>query len=233
MLTVYTAVTRGYDHLARAPQGVRCLAFVEDLSVDPNGWELRPLSGEAPDPVRRAKRYKVLPWEVLPADTDCSLWLDGSVVCGAHVDLEALAARCLATSDLVTRRHPGRDCAYSEADEVLRLRLDDPDVVRAQMERYRRAQYPRRNGLAEAGILLRRHSDHVIHQTLAWWDEIERGSRRDQLSFDYSCRPTGERYTVLSTSHASRFSMRPHARSMAAPPGARTGTILDYIYQRK
>jgi hypothetical protein len=230
ILTVYTAVTRGYDHLAMAPRGVRCVAFVEDCGVDANGWELHPLIGESPDPVRRAKRYKVLPWQVLPAETDCSIWLDGSVLCRPHVNLAALAARCLATSDFVARRHPSRDCIYSEAEEIVSCRLDDPELVRAQMGRYRNARYPNRNGLAETGILLRRHSDEVKRHAAVWWDEIERGSRRDQLSFDYSCREARLQYTVLSPWEASGLVIRPHARTKA--PAAPTETIIDYIYGR-
>ncbi|MEO8602136.1 MAG: hypothetical protein ABI629_06140 [bacterium] len=76
--------------------------------------------------------------------------------------------------------------------------------------------------------MLRRHSDTVAAFNEAWWDEICRGSRRDQLSFDYTARKLGLRYGHLPGTIADNplFQRRPHVterRELATvpPPGER------------
>ena len=40
-------------------------------------------------------------------------------------------------------------------------------------------------GLVEAPVILRRHTAAIRALNEAWWAELVRGSRRDQLSFNY------------------------------------------------
>ena len=54
--------------------------------------------------------------------------------------------------------------------------------------------YPANAGLSECCVLLRRHTDAIKDFNEAWWEEIRRGSRRDQLSFDYVARRCGLKY---------------------------------------
>lgn len=225
-ITVYTAVTRGYDALSpvRGTATTRYVAFVEDLRQSTNGWELRPLLGEHADPNRRAKRYKLLPWACLPG-AECSLWLDGSMGLSAGIEPSSLVSRYLSGADLAVRSHGQRVCAYDEADVVAQHVLDDVSVVRAQMKRYRAEGFPRRHGLAEAGAILRRHTASQVALGDAWWSEIERGSRRDQLSFNYVCWKLGEKYVELDR---RLFVGRAHTKS--SPKLRRS--VLDYIYRR-
>jgi hypothetical protein len=55
------------------------------------------------------------------------------------------------------------------------------------MERYISHGYPKGNGLLSSGLLYRRHNDYEVIKVMEdWWSEIKYGSRRDQLSFNYS-----------------------------------------------
>jgi hypothetical protein len=85
-----------------------------------------------------------------------------------------------------------RDCIYKEYESIMSMGRtsgkykDDPTVMERQIERYRREGYPSGNGLVFASVLIRCHNDPVIIRTMEhWWREIEKGSRRDQLSFNY------------------------------------------------
>lgn len=83
-------------------------------------------------------------------------------------------------------RHPDRRCIYVEAARCISMSKDDPALIIRQMERYRREGYPPDNGLAECNVIVRHHSDALVQKVMSdWWREIRKGSRRDQLSFNY------------------------------------------------
>lgn len=233
-LTVYTAITAGYDRLqpVQATPATRYVAFVEDLAQPAMGWELRPLLGEQTDPTLRAKRYKVYPQLCLP-DAECSLWFDGHVRL-VGVDPASLVEPYLTAHEIVSCRHPDRDCAYAEAAVVRQLGLDPyPERVEAQMARYRAVGYPAHFGLVAAGILLRRHTEAVQRHSATWWNEIEAGSRRDQLSFRYACWVLGLPYGTFGALDTARFSVGGHVGQrygMAPKPHRRS--IIDYIYRK-
>ena len=51
--------------------------------------------------------------------------------------------------------------------------------------------FPERFGLRSAGIIIRRNNDNVRKFNELWWDEISKGSHRDQLSQMYVSWKTG------------------------------------------
>ena len=64
---------------------------------------------------------------------------------------------------------------------------DNPILIKNQMEKYIKEQYPPNNSLAVTMQLLRRHNEKdCIKAMEQWWEEIKYGSKRDQLSFNYS-----------------------------------------------
>ena len=82
--------------------------------------------------------------------------------------------------------HPQRTCIYDEAEEVIRLQYDCEAVVREQIDTYKRFDYPRNNGLIAGTFLLRRHNDLVLRQVSeAWYMQVLRFSKRDQISFNF------------------------------------------------
>ena len=59
------------------------------------------------------------------------------------------------------------------------------DLLESRMAKYRAEGYPAHNGLNEAGVILRRHTPAIEAFNNAWWAELSRHSRRDQLSLNY------------------------------------------------
>jgi hypothetical protein len=77
-------------------------------------------------------------------------------------------------------------------------------IIDAQIARYRAEGLPESSGLIEAPILLRRHTPAVARLNAAWWAELARGSRRDQLSFNYASWKLGFCYATFPLSLAVR-----------------------------
>lgn len=191
---IYTAITRNYDHLKEQPlkPGVDFVAFLESPVVSKT-WQYRAVHNEFSDSNRNAKIHKILSHRYFP-DKLYSLWIDGSVTLDFPFSLERLIEIYLTDCDLAVFKHPERNCIYQEANVCIQRRLDDPDVIRQQIQRYTREGYPSNVGLVEATVLLRRHTEKVIEFNEAWWEEICKGSKRDQISFNYVARKLNLKY---------------------------------------
>jgi hypothetical protein len=183
---VYTAITAGKD-LLTAPawrlSGVDYVCFTDDISIQAEGWATVPLPEQHPDPVRSAKRPKILPHLHLP-DYDWSLWVDANFkIVG---DLGPLIDEHLAKGPHFAFRHYKRACAYEEPEACIRHGKDDAGRLRDQARRYRSLGMPEGLPVASNAVVLRRHNEpDVIELMEAWWREIQLGVRRDQVSFPY------------------------------------------------
>lgn len=234
---IYTAIAGGYDRLkpprggdARGQEAVRRIAFVDNPAlcggVGCPGWQIEIMPSICMSPHMQSRRHKILAHEVLPAGTEFSLWVDGSIEFDASLHPEDLARQFLGNADLALFRHASRNCLYDEAHHCQRRRLDDPGVMARQVNRYRAEGYPRNNGLAECTVILRRHTPIVSRLNDLWWQEISNGSRRDQLSFNYACWKLGIRFSLLPGTIAENPLFKCHAH-------ARPRTIFDPVTGRE
>jgi hypothetical protein len=181
---VYTSIIGNRDSLRpQRNSGEKFLAYVEnDSPVAP--WEIVRVERQIAWPRLEAKRYKILPHIVLPPH-EYSLWVDGRIDIITRKTVEDLAAQYLADADIAMFAHGKRTCIYEEAWECINQGLDDASVIYDQIARYTQDSYPSNNGLHEASIILRRNTEQMRKFNESWWEEIQRGSIRDQLSFDY------------------------------------------------
>ena len=53
------------------------------------------------------------------------------------------------------------------------------------MKKYRDENFPKQFGLVQTGIIARENNNRTKEFCKNWWNELERGSKRDQLSFNY------------------------------------------------
>lgn len=192
---VYTAITNKKDTLKenQNTKGAKFVAFT-DFPFESKVWERRPVCNEYPDPVRNAKKHKILPHIYFP-DAEYSLWIDGSIT--LKVPLEELIHKFLQNTDIAMFPHPYRDCLYDEAMACITFGLDDPDVIDSQINRYNLEGYLPHRGLFEATVILRRHTNEIRAFNETWWDEIVWGSRRDQISLPYVLHKTATDVTIM------------------------------------
>jgi hypothetical protein len=86
----------------------------------------------------------------------------------------------------VSNLHRHRDCIYKELEACIRLKKDDPQIMRKQIDSYRSAAMPEHYGLIEANLLVRDHHNPACIEIMErWWQEIAKHSGRDQLSLPF------------------------------------------------
>ena len=191
----YTCITGGYDSLKiisgqkpETMQQVDFICFTDNDQLKQLDWQIRPIPREL-DGLSNVKKQRVL--KICPhrwlKEYDISIWIDGSFQIIGDI-LDFIRQYDLEKSPLYTRIHPQRRCIYDEAKACIALKKDSKDVIEAQLKRYKAEGYPKNAGMAETGIILRKHNSMKC-QLLGnlWASELLKGSCRDQLSFNYSC----------------------------------------------
>lgn len=146
-------------------------------------WNIVKINGE--NPKKLSRKYKI---PNLFPEYDLSLYTDASF--RIRGDLNELVKD--KTQGIWLNRHPQRQCAYEEAEIVKRKKLDEEPLINKQITRYHQEGFPEQYGLWRCGILIRNPKDERVTELCKlWWDEVENGSYRDQISFPYACFKTG------------------------------------------
>ena len=204
---VYTVIVCGRDELkepAVRPSGVDFVCFTDAPVGRDTAWQIRPAVRTYYDPALTVRYHKLLPHEVLP-EYEAHVWLDGNIELRGDVS-EMLAAG----GELGLFPHRERQCAYEEAEVVIETRRGVPEQIREQVERYAREGLPRGFGLWEAGATVRRNTPQNAALNEAWWEEVRRHTRRDQLSLPYSLWSLGMSWNTLRENVAENAWLRLH-----------------------
>ena len=138
--------------------------------------------GKFIEPVMEAKIYKVLAHQFI--DADYSIWVDGNIE--LLIPPEQLVEEWLGDKyDIALWKHFGRDCLYDEANVCKILFSNQKLIIDEQIKHYEEEKFPKKQGLAECNVIVRKHNKKIEKFNNAWWSEICRWSSRDQLSFPY------------------------------------------------
>ena len=184
---VYTVLT-GDVHQLTDPfppgcEGFDRICFTTDPNLRSSAWEVRLFDAQDLDDQRASRRPKCMPHRYLP-DHEWSLYIDGRV--RLLVDPRRILDECARLGDFVAFPHNQRDCAYAEAEEIIRQGYEDERRVREQVDAYRDRGLPAHAGLFAGGMLLRRHhAQEVASFGEAWYEHVLRYARRDQLALAY------------------------------------------------
>ncbi len=175
------------------------------------GWRpvlLQPTS----DPIRMARRLKILAHETLPGED--TIWMDAAFTwsCDPVSLVNGVPVQAL--------RHPDRTTYQAEGKEIVRLKLADQKKVQRQVAEYELAGFVARR-LTGTGLLIRRDTPEVRRFNQAWWELFARGGHtRDQMSVDYAAWRSELHITYLDghyrqnpyvTFHKTRLPHPPHA----------------------
>ncbi len=207
---VYTAIFGERDTLVDPKHinpAFKYICFTDNKKIRSDIWDVKQCSAIFPDPVMSAKLFKVLPQNFFP-EFETSIWIDGNMIIVS--DLSPLLDLIDAEGTLACFDHQASaidpvDCIYDEAAKLLKQIEEgkrptlDPEPIRRQIKRLTTEGYPRKYGLISGNLLVRKHMDgKCIRMMEDWWFEILRGSRRDELSFNYLAWKTGFKFSYVA-----------------------------------
>ncbi len=194
---VYTCMFGHSEHFEDRDYGDRSVdyvCFTDDPELAPKHWRTIVTRHPAMDPARLSKRHKHLP-HIYLQDYERSIYVDNTIKMKAE---PSAIFRRFPHDSLVMFKHPKRDCVYEEAVAVTRAELDDREIVERQMQAYRRAGYPEKNGLNAAGFMVRTHADASVARAMVeWHSQLLLHSKRDQLGWNFAAWVTGINLTTV------------------------------------
>ncbi len=214
---IYTAIFGEKDKLKRIEQyeAIDYVLFTDDPEIKSDQFEIRVVPRIFDDPVRDARYYKILAHKCLTS-YQYSLWIDANISLDG-VDIHELFDTYLHNDDLAVHLHPRRICLYEEAAVCLRIDKDNPVLIESQMKFYKDRGFPENEGLISSGIIFRRNTINTQKFNEAWWHEIQKFSRRDQLSFPYVRKKLDfKHYSIpghVRLKNVPGFSITPHLKS--------------------
>ena len=88
-------------------------------------------------------------------------------------------------------------CSGREARGILMLRKDKKEVLEKQIKTYFQEGYPRDYGMVATGIMVRKHTEEIKEFCKLWYNEVEKHSLRDQMSFNYTTWKTPINYCLM------------------------------------
>ena len=75
---------------------------------------------------------------------------------------------------------------YDEAAVCIMLKKDYPRIIMSQIVEYAAAGHPRNFGIWSCGTIFRQHNHpKIIELGEVWWEEYQKHSQRDQISYPY------------------------------------------------
>ena len=194
-IAVYTAIFGQKDTLHEPrvrPLNCDFICFT-DQHFSSSVWDVRKVERPLPDATRSARMYKILAHQFLP-EYELSIWVDGNIT--VRSDVNEPIERYLKKANMAVYDH-GRSAHFplkSLAEHLNALRKtalrgkpeDDMEKVEAQAKHYAKEGFPDKGGQIWSCVLLRRHNAEDVKGAMeAWWDELVRWSKRDQMSFNY------------------------------------------------
>ncbi len=212
---VYRALMGGYETLreeeAARDSSVPFICFTDARGLTSETWEVVHVEPRLPhDSTRSARALKILGHPLLEGYEE-TLWLDNTVeLTTAPDDLFDL---WLADADVAAPLHSYRLSVLAEAEVVIDTGLDEFSRVYEQLTHYLSdgEEWVHENP-HWTGMLARRRTSSTDRAMLAWWEDVLRYSRRDQLSFVPALRAHGVGLgSVPLDSLASRWHRWPRA----------------------
>lgn len=197
-IAVVTALVGPYDSLklpARLSPRCDYLVFTDQPVPGCGVYQVRPLPYRDPDPTRAARYVKSNLHKLLP-DHDHAIWIDANVALIG--DIEPLLEDFLRSRRAVGAiRHPLRDSVFEEVAELLRNGKDGAEVIDRHAAHLRAAGFDCADLIETNLMMFDLKSPRIGAFFEAWWSEIDRFSRRDQLSVNHALRQAGIAWHVL------------------------------------
>lgn len=193
-----TAISSNYDTL-KLPHKIEVdldyIVFSDAPLKVHSPFVIRPMTYLDGDSTRTARFVKTHPHTLL-SDYDIAIWVDSNVCVLEELNplIEAFIA---SKKPIAAIKHPQRETLYEEAAECIRIGKDDKGAIEEQMSRYS-AEGFESDGLVESNVMfVNIRDERAIRFLDDWWAEIDKGSKRDQLSINYALKKNDVEYHHL------------------------------------
>lgn len=172
-----TVITPGWDYIC----------FTNNPKLKSKNWEIRFVED---DEGLGNQKFSRKVWRLnhrYLGEYDLSISIGGQSY--PNCDLNAFVSTFLPPDekiDMVMHDRKIRSSVYHEAAKCIAKKKDDPELIKRQMDFYRKEGLPADTGLISCGIIIQKHHrSNVEEHCEKWWEQIKKWSYRDQLSFNY------------------------------------------------
>lgn len=191
-IACYTAIFGNCDGLLTPINGDRLIkeadffCFTDNPLLQSDFFKIILVDRKFTDTTRENRYYKLLPHLILPNEYDFTLYIDGNIILKSKSLIEEFENIFSDNAkQIALLAHPFRNCLYEEGIACIESNKDNADIINSQLTSYRKEGYPAKNGLIAGTIIFRKASPEVNKLGEAWWEQLKKGSKRDQLSFNY------------------------------------------------
>ncbi len=195
---VYTAIFGNYDEI-KEPEYINddwdYVCFTDNRNLTSKTFTIKYVNAIFENKTKNARMIKILSHLFLIGYKH-SLWIDGNVKLRGR-NINELVDK-YKDDYIALHQHEKRQCIYSEAIACIQAAKDNQDIINIQIQEYKTQKMPENIGLVETAEILR-NQKHPKVKLLneKWWDELNRFSIRDQLSFNYICWKNDLNYRIM------------------------------------
>ncbi|MCR5324866.1 MAG: DUF616 domain-containing protein [Lachnospiraceae bacterium] len=158
--------------------------------------------------LEKARYIKTHPQELFKG-YDYTIFVDGNI--SIKSDIRPIINSMIFENKVIgIHKHQSRDCAYEEAKVVFAYGKAKTKDIYRQMKAYRKEGFPKHYGLFETNVIIRKMNEPKLITLMdTWWEEMEKYTKRDQLSFTYALWKNGMKsdfvYCIGTNSRKSTF----------------------------
>lgn len=212
-IAVYTVICNEYDSLRQdilKEEGIDYWAILDEQTAYAeiernNFWRITINEDERhPDMHMNQRGLKIIPPAFL-MNYDYIVYIDGNIRYSKPLIpfLEKFCYGSFITLPNHNESNDGnRNCIYEEIDACIRLNKDTKKALLKQRTKAKRMKIPKNWGLWETHTLIRWNQPDTWRFCQQWWNELLKGSRRDQVALPLTVHHTG--FTVNSL-HSRRW----------------------------
>lgn len=186
---IYTVLIGEYDTLKEPrviSDGWDYICFTDNKNISSKNWNIRQLPKEIEqyDNKLKNKFLKFFP-DLFLSEYDISILLDANLEIVGDLN-NVIDKLDLNKYNMFFKTHPECNDIYTECDRCVKANRETKEVASLLKEKYSKEGMPKNYGLFECNFIVRKHNeDNVKHLMKLWWDEVNKISKRDQLSFTY------------------------------------------------
>lgn len=186
-IVVYTAILGSYDTLKDplyVDNDVDYICFTDQKSIKSDIWKIVQVKRNSQISAKmQAEYYKLLP-HIFFEKYETSIWVDASLIIKDSI-IEFIN-KYNKNSEILLFPHPERICIYDEAAVCMLEGKGEKEVILQQMTKYYSEGYKPNSGLFCGGVLVRKHNDSKVIQTMELWHkEVTDYSERDQICLPF------------------------------------------------